>query len=63
MFATLYEAYLGIWPSVELFWRLLFFRTQTADSIPVTCGAASFYARDTSRTYILSRTLWLLFLL
>jgi hypothetical protein len=26
-FATLCEAYLGIWPSVELFQRLLYFKT------------------------------------
>jgi hypothetical protein len=30
-FATLYEAYLGIWPSVELFRRLIYFKTQTVD--------------------------------
>jgi hypothetical protein len=47
-FATLCKAYLGIWPSVELFRRLLYFKTQTADSILVTCGAASFYARKTA---------------
>jgi hypothetical protein len=49
VFATLCEAYLGIWPSVELFWRLLYFKTQTMDSIPVTCGADSFYTRNTAR--------------
>jgi hypothetical protein len=49
MFATLCEAYLGIWPSVELFRRLLYFKTQTLGSIPVTCGAASFYARTIAR--------------
>jgi hypothetical protein len=48
MFASLYEAYLGIWPSVELFRWLLYFKTQTTDSILVTCGAASFYARKTA---------------
>jgi hypothetical protein len=47
-FATLYKAYLGIWPSVELFRRLIYFKTQTVDSIPVTCTAASFYARKTA---------------
>jgi hypothetical protein len=47
-FATLCEAYLGIWPNVELFRRLFYFKTQTVDSIPVTCGAASFYARKTA---------------
>jgi hypothetical protein len=47
-FMTLCEAYLGIWPSVELFRRLIYFKTQTVDSIPVTCGAASFYARKTA---------------
>jgi hypothetical protein len=47
-FVTLCEAYLGIWTSVELFRRLLYFKTQTMDSIPVTCGAASFYARKTA---------------
>jgi hypothetical protein len=48
VFATLCKAYLGIWPSVELFWRLLYFKNQMMDSIPVTCGAASFYARKTT---------------
>jgi hypothetical protein len=48
MFATLCEAYLGIWPNVELFWRLFYFKTQTMDSIPVTCRVASFYARKTA---------------
>jgi hypothetical protein len=47
-FATLCEAYLGIWPSVELFRWLIYFKTQTVDSIPVVCGAASFYARKTA---------------
>jgi hypothetical protein len=27
MFATLYEGYLGIWPSIELFRWLLYFKT------------------------------------
>jgi hypothetical protein len=48
-FATLCEAYLGIWPSVGLFRRFLYFKTQTTDSIPVTCGAASFYAHKTTK--------------
>jgi hypothetical protein len=48
MFATLCEAYLGIWPNVELLQRHFYFQTQTLDSIPVTCGAASFYARKTA---------------
>jgi hypothetical protein len=39
-FATLCEAYLGIWPSMELFRRLIYFKTQTVDSIPVVCEAA-----------------------
>jgi hypothetical protein len=47
-FATLCEAYLGIWPNIELFRRLFYFKTQTLDSIPVTCGASSFYARKTA---------------
>jgi hypothetical protein len=47
-FATLCKAYLGIWPNVELFWRLIYFKTQTADSISVICGAASLYARKTA---------------
>jgi hypothetical protein len=46
-FATLCKAYLGIWPSVELFRRLFYFKTQMLGSIPVTCEAASFYARTT----------------
>jgi hypothetical protein len=33
---------------VELFQWLLYFKTHTVDSIPVTCGAASFYARKTA---------------
>jgi hypothetical protein len=44
-FATLCEAYLGIWPNVELFRRLFYFKTQTLGSIPVMWRAASFYAR------------------
>jgi hypothetical protein len=47
-FATLCEAYLGIWPHVELFRRLIYFKTQTAETIPVICGTASFYARKTA---------------
>jgi hypothetical protein len=47
-FATLCEAYLGIWPNIELFRRLIFFKTQTADTVPVTCGTASFYARKSA---------------
>jgi hypothetical protein len=43
-FMALCEAYLGIWPNVKLFRWLIYFKTQTADSIPVVCGAASFYA-------------------
>jgi hypothetical protein len=46
-FAALCEAYLDIWPSVELFRWLIYFKTQTVDSIPVVCGATSFYARKT----------------
>jgi hypothetical protein len=46
-FAALYEAYLGIWPNVELFRRLIYFKTQMMDSIHVVCGAASFYTRKT----------------
>jgi hypothetical protein len=46
-FATLCEAYLGIWPNVELFCRLIYFKTQTAETVPVICGTASFYARKT----------------
>jgi hypothetical protein len=47
VFATLCEAYLGIWPNVELFRRLIYFKTQTAGTIPVVCGTASFYAPKT----------------
>jgi hypothetical protein len=39
-FAALCEAYLGIWPNSELFHRLIYFKTQTAETIPVTCGTA-----------------------
>jgi hypothetical protein len=48
MFATLCEAYLDIWPNVELFCRLIYFKTQTAKTVPVICGTASFYARKTA---------------
>jgi hypothetical protein len=34
-FAALCEAYLGIWPNVELFRRLIYFKTQTIDAVPV----------------------------
>jgi hypothetical protein len=47
-FATLCEAYLGIWPNVELFHRLIYFKTQTAETVLVICGTASFYARKTA---------------
>jgi hypothetical protein len=47
VFAILCEAYLGIWPNVELFWWLFYFKNQTLDSILVTCGATSFYAHRT----------------
>jgi hypothetical protein len=46
-FATLCEVYLGIWPNVELFRRLIYFKTQTAETVPMICGTASFYARKT----------------
>jgi hypothetical protein len=47
-FAALCEAYLGIWPNVELFRRLIYFKTQTADTMPVVCGADSFYTCKTA---------------
>jgi hypothetical protein len=47
-FMTLCEAYLGIWPNIELFRRLIYFKTQTAETVPVKCGTASFYARKTA---------------
>jgi hypothetical protein len=47
-FATLCEAYLGIWPNVELFRRLIYFKTQTAGTIPVVRGTTSFYTRKTT---------------
>jgi hypothetical protein len=47
-FATLCEAYLGIWLNIELFRRLIYFKTQTAGTIPVVCGTASFYTRKTA---------------
>jgi hypothetical protein len=47
-FAALCEAYLGIWPNLELFCRLIYFKTQMADAIPVVCGMASFYVRKTT---------------
>jgi hypothetical protein len=47
-FATLCEAYLGTWPNVELFRRLNYFKTQTAETVPVICGTASFYACKTA---------------
>jgi hypothetical protein len=39
---------LGIWPNVELFRQLIYFKTQTAETVPVICGTASFYARKTA---------------
>jgi hypothetical protein len=48
VFATLCKAYLGIWPNVELFRQLIYFKTQTAETVPVICGTASFYARKTA---------------
>jgi hypothetical protein len=39
---------LGIWPNIELFRWLIYFKTQTAESPPLVCGVASFYARKTA---------------
>jgi hypothetical protein len=47
-FAALCEAYLGIWPNIELFRQLIYFKTQTTDTIPVVCRTASFCARKTA---------------
>jgi hypothetical protein len=47
-FATLCKAYLGIWPNVELFRRLIYFKTQTTEAVLMICGTASFYARKTA---------------
>jgi hypothetical protein len=47
-YATLCEVYLGIWPNVELFRRLIYFKTQTAGTILVVRGTASFYACKTA---------------
>jgi hypothetical protein len=47
-FATLCEAYLSIWPNIDLFRRLIYFKTQTAGTIPVVCGTTSFYTRKTT---------------
>jgi hypothetical protein len=47
-FAALCEVYLGIWPNIELFRRLIYFKTQTAETVPMVCGTASFYARKTA---------------
>jgi hypothetical protein len=47
-FVALCEAYLSIWPNVELFRRLIYFKTQTADAVPVVCGTASFYTCKTA---------------
>jgi hypothetical protein len=46
-FVALCEAYLGIWPNIELFRRLIYFKTQMADIIPVVCRTTSFYACKT----------------
>jgi hypothetical protein len=47
-FAALCEAYLGIWPNIELFRRLIYFKTQTAESVPMVCGVVSFYLHKTA---------------
>jgi hypothetical protein len=47
-FATLCEAYLGIWPNVELFRWLIFFKTQAAETVLVICGTTSFYTRKSA---------------
>jgi hypothetical protein len=47
-FAALCKAYLGIWPNIELFRQMIYFKTQSADTILVVCGTASFYARKTA---------------
>jgi hypothetical protein len=47
-FVTLCKVYLGMWPNVELFHRMIYFKTQTMEMVPVICGTASFYARKTA---------------
>jgi hypothetical protein len=47
-FAALCKVYLGIWPNIELFRWLIYFKTQMADTIPVVCETASFYACKTA---------------
>jgi hypothetical protein len=47
MFTTHCKAYLGIWPNVELFRWLIYFKTQMVETVPVICGTASFYACKT----------------
>jgi len=47
-FATCCEAYLGVWPSVDLWSRLFFLKPQMADAAMSACGAASIYNRPGS---------------
>jgi hypothetical protein len=47
-FAALCKAYLGIWPNVKLFQRLIYFKTEMTDSLLVVCRAASFYTCKTA---------------
>ena len=50
-FVTLYEAYLGIWPNLDLFCRFFFIRSRQktfADGgkEPVDCGSAIVYKQQ-----------------
>jgi hypothetical protein len=47
-FTTLCEAHLDIWPNVELFRWLIYFKTQMAGTILVVCETASFYTCKTA---------------
>jgi hypothetical protein len=39
---------LGIWPNIELFRQLTYFKTQMVETVPMICGTASFYTRKTA---------------
>ena len=45
-FVTLCEAYLGIWPCMELFAQLFYLRAQTIDGKQRDCGSVSIYTKN-----------------
>ena len=46
-FVTLCEAYLGIWPCMEVFGMFFYLRAQRTDGKQHDCGGVSIYTKNT----------------